>query len=159
MPLSMVIIIIVVGAFSTMTFLYAIYYQISTYLATRRSKDHGPDKDNPNLPLTEAAAPLGTNFTNQLDEPPISRPETPEAESPPPLEPELEAVARAETPPPLRDSTHEIIEMYTTESRRNHGPPSKSAPAAITTFAMAESKWAYFGQIRAQTHDFQFDFV
>ncbi|OAP61080.1 hypothetical protein AYL99_03281 [Fonsecaea erecta] len=65
---------------------------------------------------------------------------------------------RAETPPPLhpinrdslrtrrdRDSMHEIYEIY---SKLPATP--KSAPPRITTFAMAESKWAYFGQKRAE---------
>ncbi|EXJ91341.1 hypothetical protein A1O1_04453 [Capronia coronata CBS 617.96] len=54
-----------------------------------------------------------------------------------------------------RNSMHEIIDLYTSEgrNRNQHLPPGpKSAPARITTFAQAGSKWAYFGAKRAEFH-------
>ncbi|KIW75908.1 hypothetical protein Z517_10653 [Fonsecaea pedrosoi CBS 271.37] len=207
LPLSALIILGIVGVFSTLTFLFAVYHTIKTTLEAGRLKSAELDI-NVSLPLTETTvAPEMTVAIRRpipspvLSPPPIERARTPEAESPPPLprELELEDVSvpqtsvplpsanmlhprmqgeepsiplhgkfgvqmddfiRAETPPPLpptsssdlfphmrkeRDSMHEIYEIY---SKLPPGP--KSAPARITTFAMAESKWAYFGQKRAE---------
>ncbi|KIW97137.1 uncharacterized protein Z519_02529 [Cladophialophora bantiana CBS 173.52] len=206
LPLSALIILGVVGTFSTLTFLFAIYHTVKTRLEARRLQKVGPDNDV-SLPLTETAVSPGTNARSQTpileapgSIPPITHPGTPEAENPPlpqelefkdnisqartsasslspmirrPKTPDVEHSVRlpreckthaedfirAETPPPLppsnrdrlpriqrdRDSMNEIYEIYS-----NLPPTPKSAPPRITTFAMADSKWAYFGQKRAR---------
>ncbi|KAJ9637594.1 hypothetical protein H2204_004743 [Knufia peltigerae] len=126
------------------------------------------------MPLTIAAADMAT--IPQPEAP--AQPETPEAESPPPLPDDFASMAEAESSPPLlmtvRDSTHDIINLYTNDARNKASVPSsapatitsfsqapstsgtkftpvpeKSAPPTITTFAQAESKWAYLGEKRA----------
>ncbi|EXJ93127.1 hypothetical protein A1O3_01684 [Capronia epimyces CBS 606.96] len=152
-PKAALIVLIAVVAVATITFLIAIYDAISSHLQSRRlRKDERSNEST--LPLTRAAtvpgmAPAPIPTTELL---PTDRTPTPEAEFPPPLSVEWEDLAEAESPPPLprqRDSMHEIIDLYTTEAR-NLPPGPKSAPARITTFAQADSKWAYFGAKRAE---------
>jgi hypothetical protein len=45
---------------------------------------------------------------------------------------------------------HEIYDIYSKLPPTPKTMP-KSAPSTVTTFAQAESKWAYFGQKRAES--------
>ncbi|KIX98193.1 uncharacterized protein Z520_06273 [Fonsecaea multimorphosa CBS 102226] len=131
-----------------------------------------PSVARPDTPEAEYPPPLPQDLDLELGPaetlpplqfPMILPPKTPDGESSTPSTQRYETQAddsiRAETPPPLhltnrdyvsrnkrdRDSTHEIYEIYS-----KLPPTPKSAPPRITTFAMAESKWAYFGQKRAE---------
>lgn len=60
---------------------------------------------------------------------------------------------RDQETPERPDSMHEIYDIYS-----NLPPPTpkvvpKSAPAMVTTFAQAQSKWAYFGEKRAESKE------
>lgn len=110
------------------------------------------------LPWTESA-PDPAMVPMRRD--PLARSETPEAEYPPSLPDEdedFESLAEAESPPPLptpvRDSTHEIIHLYTNEGRTVLSG-ARTAPATVTTFAEANSKWAYVGLKRAQSNVYE----
>ncbi|ETI23277.1 hypothetical protein G647_05076 [Cladophialophora carrionii CBS 160.54] len=48
------------------------------------------------------------------------------------------------------DSMHEIYDIYSQLPPTPKATP-KSAPSMVTTFAQAESKWAYFGEKRAES--------
>ncbi|EXJ72195.1 uncharacterized protein A1O5_04699, partial [Cladophialophora psammophila CBS 110553] len=107
LPLSALIILGVVGTFSTLTFLFAIYHTVKTRLEARRLQRVGPDNDM-SRSLTETAVSPGTiarSQTSMPEAPPstpsITHPGTPEAEYPPPLPRELELkdnISRARTP-------------------------------------------------------------
>lgn len=148
-PMTALIILIVIVAVCSLTVLVAIYSRISTYLEPGTSEQHKSDKDPP-PPLSARAAPSSIGDTLPLPGQ-NERPETRGAEYPPPLPDDL---AESESPPPLpadRDSTHEIIELYTPEGRKRLLQAPMSAPAKMTTFDQAESKWAYIGQRRAES--------
>ncbi|KAK5211813.1 hypothetical protein LTR47_003741 [Exophiala xenobiotica] len=176
-PITALIILSIVVAVASITFLIAIYCSISNSLETRKAKRNNAENDM-TLPLTEDSA----DPANLSQSEPPARPVTPEAEYPPPLPDDLASfLETVESPPPLpaetRDSMHEIIHLYTNEAR-NLRPPPKSAPATVATFAQAdsvprtkptfvpgksappsimtsaqaESKWAYFGQKRAENN-------
>ncbi|KAK5272694.1 hypothetical protein LTR96_002325 [Exophiala xenobiotica] len=137
-PITALIILSIVVAVASITFLIAIYCSISNSLETRKAKRNNAENDM-TLPLTEDSA----DPTNLSQSEPPARPVTPEAEYPPPLPDDLASfLETAESPPPLpaetRDSMHEIIHLYTNEAR-NLGPPPKSAPATVATFAQADS--------------------
>lgn len=153
-PQAAVIILIAVAGVAAITFLIAIYHTISSRIRTRKLREAARSNGS-TLPLTEATAAksiMPTSSTTALVT--IERSPTPEAEFPPPLPDDLAGLVEAESPPPLRkerDSMHEIIDLYTNEAR-NLPPVPKSAPARITTFAQADSKWAYIGAKRAEIH-------
>ncbi len=115
-PLTALVILIIVVAVASMTFLLAIYCSISNSLETRKANKNNAENDM-TLPLTEDVAAQA----NPSQTEPPARPQTPEAEYPPPLPDDLASFPDAESPPPLpaptRDSMHEIIHLYTNEAR------------------------------------------
>ncbi|KAL6250192.1 hypothetical protein RBB50_002493 [Rhinocladiella similis] len=175
-PTAALVVLIAVVALATSTFCLAIYCSISD---TFRSKitDKNKNESNVIMPLTEAAADMASIPHAE----PFARPETPEAESPPPLPDEFESFAGAVSSQThstaTKTSTREAINLYTIDAQNKasvprsapatitsfgQAPPAsrtifppvpeKSAPPTITTFAQAESKWAYFGEKRAMNH-------
>ena len=136
-PHAALIILIIVVAVATITFLIAIYNTISSHFET--SKDRDKEKDmSPSL--TEAAAPTILPPQHSI---------TPEAEFPPPLDDE--GLVVAESPPPIpptlpanRDSVHEVIDLYTNEGRSL----PHSAPANIISFARQNRSGHIFGAKR-----------
>ncbi|KIW20395.1 hypothetical protein PV08_00970 [Exophiala spinifera] len=175
-PTAALVVLIAVVALATSTFCLAMYCSISDMFRSKKANQNKTEKSL-TTPLTAAAA----DMASILQAKPPAQPETPEAESPPPLPDEVAYLVDVQRPPPLpmstRDSTHEIINLYT-NAARNKGPvpisapatitsfgqapstsrtrripvPEQSAPPTITTFAQAESKWAYFGEKRATDH-------
>ena len=149
-PLAAVVVLGIVVAVCTITLGVAIFSEV------RRLRN----KDNDMiLPLTESAAEPAVAPVRPMRQDPLARSETSEAEYPPSLpDDDLQSLAEAETPPPLptpvRDSTHEIIHLYTNEGRTVLSG-ARTAPATMTTFAQANSKWSYVGLKRAQSNIYE----
>ncbi|KAI1622595.1 hypothetical protein EDD37DRAFT_481361 [Exophiala viscosa] len=146
-PLAAVIVLGIVVAVSGITFVIAMFNE------AKRLKNMDADMI---LPVTESAAEPAAAPVRPMRQDPLARSGTPEAEYPPSLpDDDLESLAEAETPPPLptpvRDSTNEIIHLYTNEARTILSG-ARTAPATMTAFAQADSKWGYIGLKRAQSN-------
>lgn len=140
-PTTALIILIVVVIICTITMLIAIWHSVSTRLNAPESIEDEEEKVE--LPSTDSSTPLTVVAP--------ARSPTPEAESPPPLG-AREIVPMFPNPRNFptknrkeRDSMNEILDLYSGDGNTN-ASHAKLAPPRSTTFADAESKWAYFGR-------------
>ncbi|KAJ9612152.1 hypothetical protein H2200_003749 [Cladophialophora chaetospira] len=126
-----------------------------------------PASEPPPTPRADSPPPLPKDFPGRVPSP--LPPHSPLLPSPPLLTPSIKDFPKPGTrphgttpkqPPPVPmtkpqerpDSMHEIYDIYS-QLPPTPKPAPKSAPAHVASFAQAESKWAYFGQKRAESRD------
>ena len=143
-------------------FLPATTYRAKTPPPTRLS----PMVFRPPTPEAEYPPPLPQDFRSRSVSP--LPPHSPLLPPPPSLPPSSSDRSRGRNPPvgfpPTKrdkprdreaerpDIMHEIYDIYCKLPPTPKFVP-KSAPATVTSFAQADSKWAYFGQKRAESRN------